>query len=94
MSGRLVASPISVIDSDDVFDARIACPGVTASRSSKTARLISIRSGTASMTKSTSPKPSYSVVPWMRSTTLATCASAASSVELAALHELLDLARP
>src|SRR4051812_29672266 len=34
------------------------------------------------MTKSTSPKPSYSVVPWMRSTTAATCTPAASSFSL------------
>jgi hypothetical protein len=57
-SGRSVASPISVSDSDDVLEARIARPGVTASSSAKTACLISMRSGTASMTRSTSPKPS------------------------------------
>jgi len=57
LSGRLVASAISVIDSDEVFEARIAWPGVTASSSAKTACLICIRSGTASTTKSTSPKP-------------------------------------
>jgi hypothetical protein len=57
-SGRVVASAISVIDSADVFDEMIAWPGVTASSSAKTACLICIRSGTASMTKSTSPKPS------------------------------------
>jgi hypothetical protein len=51
-------APISVIDSDEVFELRIAWPGVTSSSSSKTACLISMRSGTASMTKSTSPKPS------------------------------------
>jgi hypothetical protein len=39
-----------------------------------------MRSGTASMTKSTSPKPSYSVVPWMRSTTAAICVPAASAL--------------
>ena len=43
--GPLVASPISVIDSDDVFEARIAWPGVTASSSAKTACLMSMRSG-------------------------------------------------
>ena len=53
-----MASPISVIDSDDVFEARIACPGVTASSSAYTARLISIFSGAASTTKSTSPNES------------------------------------
>ena len=57
-SGRRVESPISVIDSDEVFEARIARPGVTASSSPKTACLISMRSGTASITRSTSPKPS------------------------------------
>jgi len=40
-----VASPISVIESDDVFEARIAWPGVTASRSENTACLISITLG-------------------------------------------------
>ena len=58
LSGRCVASAISVIESPDVFVARTACPGVTASRSAKTWCLISIFSGTASITKSTSPKPS------------------------------------
>ena len=57
-SGRIVISPISVIDSPDVLEARIAWPGVQASRSAKTSCLISIFSGTASITKSTSPKPS------------------------------------
>src|SRR4051794_13806331 len=70
------------MDSDEVFDARIAWPGVTASSSPKTACLISMRSGTASTAKSTSPKPSYSVVPWMRSRTPATCVPAASSSSL------------
>ena len=55
---RLVASAISEIDSDDVLEARIAWPGVTVSSSENTACLISIFSGTASTTKSTSPKPS------------------------------------
>src|SRR5437763_4265955 len=54
------------MDSDEVLEARIAWPGVTASSSAKTACLICIRSGTASTTKSTSPKPSYSVVPLIR----------------------------
>jgi hypothetical protein len=57
-SGRLVISPISVIESPDVLEARIAWPGVEASRSANTWCLISIFSGTASITKSTSPKPS------------------------------------
>ena len=58
MCGRVVASPISVMESDEVFDARIALPGVTSSSSAKTDCLISIRSDTASITKSTSPNPS------------------------------------
>ena len=58
-----MASAISLIDSDDVLQARIAWPGVTVSSSANTACLICILSGTASITKSTSPKPSYSVVP-------------------------------
>src|SRR4051794_31890992 len=45
----------------------MAWPGVTASSSANTDCLISIRPGTASTTKSASPKPSYSVVPWIRS---------------------------
>src|SRR3954465_4032584 len=80
LSPRLVASPISVIDSEDVFEARIAWPGVTWSSSANTDCLICIRSGTASITKSTSPKPSYSVVPWIRPSTLATCSSPCSCV--------------
>src|SRR4051812_31043032 len=39
-----------------------------------------IRSGTASITKSTSPKPSYSVVPWMRPSSASDCSSACSWV--------------
>ncbi len=64
----MVAEPISEIDSAEVLEARIAWPGVTSSSSANTACLISILSGTASTTKSTSPKPSYSVVPaiWPR----------------------------
>ena len=58
LSGRWVASPISVIERPEVLEARIAWPGVAASSSAKTACLISIFSGTASITKSTSPKPS------------------------------------
>ena len=57
----MVVSPIWVIDSDEVFEARIACPGVAASSSENTACLTSMRSGTASTTKSTSPKPDRSV---------------------------------
>ena len=58
LSGRRVISPISVIESPKVLEARIAWPGVAASRSANTRCLIRIRSGTASTTKSTSPKPS------------------------------------
>jgi hypothetical protein len=42
----------------EVLEARIAWPGVAASSSEKTPCLTSIRSGTASIAKSTSPKPS------------------------------------
>ena len=56
--GRLVARPISVIESEDVLLERIACPGVVASSSANTFFLISIRSGTASIAKSTSPNRS------------------------------------
>src|SRR4051812_4765670 len=63
-----------------VFEAMIACPGVTASSSPNTACLICIFSGTASTTKSTSPKPSYSVVPVMRPRISFCCVSACSWV--------------
>ena len=58
LSGRCVASAISVIDRPEVLEARTAWPGVTASSSANTACLIAIFSGTASIAKSTSPKPS------------------------------------
>src|SRR5215207_10531570 len=58
----------------------MAWPGVTASSSPNTACLISMRSGTASITKSTSPKPSYSTVPWMRPTISSSWRSASSWV--------------
>ena len=58
LSGRCVASAISVIERPEVLDARTAWPGVTASSSANTWCLIAIFSGTASITKSTSPKPS------------------------------------
>ena len=58
LCGRCVASAISVMDSPDVFEASTAWPGVAASSSAITACLTSIRSGTASTTRSTSPKPS------------------------------------
>jgi len=66
LASNTSALSISEIESAEVLDARIACPGVTSSSSAKTACLISIRSGTASITKSASPKPSYSVVPVIR----------------------------
>ena len=53
-----MASAISVIDSPEVLEARTAWPGVAASSSAKTACLIAIFSGTASIAKSTSPNPS------------------------------------
>ncbi len=71
-----------MIDSEDVFDARIAWPGVAASSSANTLCLISIRSGTASTTKSTSPNASYEVVPWMRPSTASICCAACSAVIL------------
>src|SRR5215210_2282456 len=73
------------MDSDDVLEARMAWPGVSASSSPNTACLISIFSGTASTTKSTSPKPSYSVVPWMRPRISAAWASACSCVSFSFL---------
>ena len=56
VAGAASRRAISVIESEDVFEARIACPGVTSSSSAKTGCLISIFSGAASITKSTSPK--------------------------------------
>src|SRR3954469_5170482 len=85
LSGRLVASPISVTDSALVLELRIAWPGVTSSSSANTACLMFMRSGTASITKSTSPKPSYSVVPWMRPTSACACSSACSWVSFSFL---------
>ncbi len=51
-------APISLIESEEVLEERIAWPGVAASISAKTACLIAIFSGTASITKSTSPNSS------------------------------------
>jgi hypothetical protein len=82
LSGRCVASATSVIESPDVLDARIAWPGVAASRSANTSCLIAIISGTASITKSTSPKPSYVVAAVMLPRTRSTWASACSCVIL------------
>ena len=87
-----VASPISVIESDEVLDARIAWPGVTASSSAKTACLISIRSGTASTTKSTSPNPSYSVVPVIRPSDLLELGVGLLLGDLLLLDEAAELA--
>ena len=56
LSGRIVACPISVMESAEVLEARMAWPGVASSSSENTACLSSICSGTASMTRSTSPK--------------------------------------
>src|SRR3954470_10210260 len=81
-------SPISVIESPEVLEARIAWPGVAASRSAKAWCLIAIFSGTASITKSTSPKPSYSVVPVISPTVCSTCASASSWVSFSRLTSL------
>ena len=69
-----------MIDSEEVLEARIAWPGVTSSSSANTACLISIRSGAASITKSTSPKDSYEVVPSIRPMTSSSRASACSWV--------------
>ena len=57
-SGCASCEPISLIDSEEVFVARMAFSGVAASSSEKILRLRSMSSGTASMTKSTSLKPS------------------------------------
>src|SRR5215216_7774828 len=65
LCGRCVASAISVIERPDVLEASTAWPGVTASSSANTWCLMAIFSGTASITKSTSPNPSYSVAPLM-----------------------------
>ena len=87
-----MASAISVIDSDEVLEARIAWPGVTASSSANTACLICIRSGTASTTKSTSPKPSYSVVPVMRPVISASWRVGVLLGDLLLAHQAAELA--
>ena len=92
LSGRLVASPISVIERPDVLEARIAWPGVAASSSENTACLTSIFSGTASMTKSTSPKASYDVVPVIRESVRSTCSAPCVGRELVLGDELAHLA--
>lgn len=53
-SGRSVALPIYVIDSDEVFEARIVSAGACLSMSAKTSCLRSIPSGTASVMRSAS----------------------------------------
>ncbi len=55
-SGCLSFEAISVTDSEEVFVARMACSGTTASTSANTFCLTPISSNTASMTKSASPK--------------------------------------
>ncbi len=57
-SGCLSFDAISVTDRDEVFVARIAWAGATASTSANTCCLTSILSKTASMTKSASENPS------------------------------------
>lgn len=57
-SGCLSFEAISDTDNDDVFVARIACAGATASTSANTCCLTPISSKTASMMKSASEKPS------------------------------------
>ncbi|CAB4835406.1 unannotated protein [freshwater metagenome] len=64
--GRPVATEISVTESDDVLLAKIACGGVMASRAANKALLISMLSGTASTTRSTSDKSLRLVVKVMR----------------------------
>ena len=50
LSGRLVAAPRSVMEMDEVFDARITSGRVTASRLVKSARFVSALSTIASTT--------------------------------------------
>ena len=58
LPGRFVAAAISLIESAEVLLAMMAVSGSTASSSPSTSRLTFIFSGTASMTMSTSAKPS------------------------------------
>jgi len=64
--GRFVAAASLVIERDDVFDARIAFVGTTASRRRKTSFFTSSFSVTASMTMSAAEKRWKSVVSEMR----------------------------
>ena len=64
--GRLVAAAISVIDSEDVFEAKMAVGATTASRAANTSRLAARFSIAASITRSRSAKSASCVVPWMR----------------------------
>jgi hypothetical protein len=57
-SGRVVAVAISLTDSAEVLVARIAWPGVAASRAANTSSLSAVDSGTASIALSTDPRPS------------------------------------
>ncbi len=75
--GLLVATEMSVTDSDDVLVARIVRASQTRSSSAKIARLSSNRSGTASTTRSQSLTSSIDVVNVTRSN-IARCSSADS----------------
>ena len=66
LSGRRVAAAMSVIASDEVLLARIACGGATASSSAKILRFRSRFSTTASMIRSQASSAWRSVVPMMR----------------------------
>jgi hypothetical protein len=56
-SGRLRPAAIAEMDNDEVLVARIVFSGHAASNSENTRRLTPRSSNTASMTRSTSPKP-------------------------------------
>src|SRR3989338_5930340 len=63
LCGRVVACPSAEMESEEVFEARMAVSGVRRSSSAKICRLRSSFSGTASMTRSASRKPSNVVTP-------------------------------
>ncbi len=75
LPGRPVCTPISVIDSDDVLDANTVSGPQIPSSAANTAALSSIRSGTASTTRSHSARSASSVVVVIRPSSTAFPAS-------------------
>jgi hypothetical protein len=81
--GRWVRTDSSVIESDEVFEAKIVSAAQTLSRAANTSLLSSRRSGTASTTSATSPSCAMSVVTVTRSSSAARSSSASFPRETA-----------